>query len=123
MRLAAEGGKSGSDDLDWGHLRADWIAYLWALLFCAQCGRELFPGTMAASRRFKAEMETHVRQFDHEAVVSDFRAHLRVGRLGFPADLFGFFQIFKVGRSADPNSLFLFCLFRFLHELRGAFAR
>jgi hypothetical protein len=43
-------------------------------------------------------METHVRQFDHEAVVSDFRSHLRVMRLVFPTDLFSFFQIFKVGR-------------------------
>jgi hypothetical protein len=97
MRLGAEGRKSGLDELDEGHLRADWIVYLCALLFRAQCRRELFQGTMATSRRFKAEMETHVRQFDYEAVVSDFRTHLRVSWIGFPADLFIFCQIFKVG--------------------------
>jgi hypothetical protein len=41
-------------------------------------------------------METDVRQFCDEALVPDFYTILRVIRFGFPADLFGFCQIFKV---------------------------
>jgi hypothetical protein len=51
---------------------------------------------MATSRRFQAEMETGVRQFGDEAVVPDFYTLLWVIRFGLPADLFSFFQIFKV---------------------------
>jgi hypothetical protein len=51
---------------------------------------------MAASRPFQAEMETGVRQDGDEAMVSDVYTLLRVIRFGFPADLFGFFQIFKI---------------------------
>jgi hypothetical protein len=51
---------------------------------------------MAKSRRFQTQMETDVRQFRDEAVVSDFYTPLRVIRFGFPVDLHIFCQIFKV---------------------------
>jgi hypothetical protein len=51
---------------------------------------------MAASGRFETQMETVDGQFGDEAMVPDFCTLLRLIRCGFPADLFSFFQIFKV---------------------------
>jgi hypothetical protein len=48
-------------------------------------------------------METNVRQFGDGAVVPDFYTVLRVIRFGFPVDLFGFCQIFKVAQYPESG--------------------